>query len=324
MNIKIKAGIVGGAGYVGGELIRLLMHHPEVEIKWVLSQSQKGKKVSDVHHDLIGWMNMTFTGSMSDEVDVVFICSGHGQSKEFLAQNHIEDSVVIIDLSRDFRLKSDDHDFIYGLCELNRDEIKNSVRIANCGCFATCIQLGLLPAVHEKWIKSDVHVNAVTGSTGAGQSKTDTSHFSWRNNNLSIYKAFRHQHMDEIVQSVSQENVDWNGQIHFLPVRGDFTRGIYASMYFHCDLDISTIKSAYESYYEASPFVHIVDHNPSLKEVVNTNMNFIYLERIDDKLLIISVIDNLLKGAAGQAIQNMNIVFDLPESTGLKLKASVY
>ena len=324
MNLKIKAGIVGGAGYAGGELIRLLVHHPDVEIQWVLSQSQKGRKVYDVHHDMLGLTEMTFQEHMEDDIDVLFICSGHGKSKSFLEENPIDENVIIIDLSRDFRLKSEGNDFIYGLCELNKDRIKLSNKIANCGCFATCIQLGLLPAARRHWIKSDVHVNAVTGSTGAGQSKLDTTHFSWRNNNLSVYKAFRHQHLDEIVQSVKQEDPEFRQQINFLPVRGDFTRGIYASMYFNSDVDVDEIRSAYNDYYQDSPFVHLTSHNPSLKEVVNTNMNYLFIEKIDNKILIISMLDNLLKGAAGQAVQNMNLVFDLDESTGLYLKASVY
>tara|TARA_B100000497_G_C7679655_1_gene411098 strand:- start:254 stop:1228 length:975 start_codon:yes stop_codon:yes gene_type:complete len=324
MNSKIRAGIVGGAGYAGGELIRLLTGHPNVEVQWVLSQSQNGKKIHEIHHDLLGWSDLTFQNEMTSAIDALFICSGHGKSKAFLDQNKIDEHVVIIDLSRDFRLKSEEHDYVYGLCELNKEQIKKSNKIANCGCFASCIQIGLLPAAKEGWLKSDIHVNAITGSTGAGQSKLDTTHFSWRNNNISIYKAFKHQHLGEILQSISQEDQSFDSHINFLPVRGDFSRGIYASMYFNCEVDIEMINETYRDYYKNSPFVHITSHNPSLKEVVNTNMNYIHLERIDNKLLIISMLDNLVKGAAGQAVQNMNIVFDLEEDAGLQLKASVY
>ena len=324
MTKKIKAGIVGGAGYTGGELIRLLLDHPNVEIGWAMSHSQNGKKISDVHFDLLGITDLSFQKEMGGSVDVIFICAGHGKTKEFLAENEISDDVVLIDLSRDYRLKADAGSFVYGLCELNKEKIKKATRIANCGCFATCIQLGLLPAAREGWLNSDIHVNAITGSTGAGQSKLDTTHFSWRNNNVSVYKAFRHQHMDEILESIQQEAPAFDQEIHFLPVRGDFTRGIYASMYFKSDLDLAVVKAAYQEYYKESPFVFVTDHNPSLKEVVNTNKAHIYIDKIDDKILIVSMIDNLLKGASGQAVQNMNLIFDLDETSGLKLKATVY
>ena len=320
----IQAGIVGGAGYAGGELIRLLLHHSEVNISYVLSNSQSGKKLFDVHHDLLGQTEKSFVGKLEKEVDVLFICSGHGKSRTFLEQNQVNNETIIIDLSRDYRLKSNAEEFVYGLCELNKNAIRKASKISNCGCFATCIQLGLLPAAKAGILKSDIHVNAITGSTGAGQSKSDTTHFSWRNNNISVYKAFRHQHLDEIVESVKQEDPQFDNDINFLPVRGNFTRGIYASSYFRCNKPLEEIKSIYKDYYSDSPFVHISDRNPSLKEVVNTNMAYIHLDRIDDKLLIICMLDNLLKGAAGQAVQNMNLAFDLDERSGLNLKAAAF
>jgi len=324
MKTHIKAGIVGAAGYTGGELIRLLVNHPNVEITWAMSNSQAGKKVSDVHVDLIGICDIEFQQKMGEEVDVIFICAGHGKTKVFLEENEVNKDVVLIDLSRDYRLKEDANGFIYGLCEMNKAEIKKAKKIANCGCFATTIQLGLLPAADKGWIKSDIHINAITGSTGAGQSKLDTTHFSWRNNNVSIYKAFRHQHEGEIVQSLTQLDPSFDSELHFLPVRGDFTRGIYASMYFKTDVSLEEAKAAYESYYSDSPFVFVTDHNPSLKEVVNTNKTHIYLEKIDGKLLIISMLDNLIKGASGQAVQNMNLIFGLEEDAGLRLKSGVF
>ena len=320
----IKAGIVGGAGYAGGELIRLLLHHPSAEIDFVLSNSQNGKKLYDIHHDLLGLTDLQFENEFRNGVDVLFICSGHGKSKEFLEKNHVDDLTIIIDLSRDFRLKADADGFIYGLCELNKEEIRKASKIANCGCFATCIQTALLPAAKAGILHSDIHVNAITGSTGAGQSKLDTTHFSWRNNNISIYKAFRHQHLDEILESVKQEDPTFDFNINFLPMRGDFTRGIYASSYFKCDKSLVEMKTIYKDYYSDSPFIHVADRNPSLKEVVNTNMIYIYLDKIDDKLLVVSMLDNLLKGAAGQAVQNMNLVFGLDERAGLKLKATAF
>jgi len=320
----IKAGIVGGAGYAGGELIRILLNHPHVAISYVLSNSQAGKYLFDVHHDLLGQSELKFEGQFQNGVDVLFICSGHGKSREFLEKNKIDKKTTIIDLSRDFRLKENADGFVYGLCELNKDKIKKANKIANCGCFATCIQMGILPAAKARLLHSDIHVNAITGSTGAGQSKLDTTHFSWRNNNISIYKAFHHQHLEEIKESVQQEDPEFNHEIEFLPMRGDFTRGIYASLYFKCDKSIEEVKTIYSDYYADSPFVHITNRNPSLKEVVNTNMTYIYLDRIDDKLLVISMLDNLLKGAAGQAVQNMNLIFGLDEKSGLTLKAAAF
>ena len=320
----IKAGIVGGAGYAGGELIRLLLHHPHVRVEYVLSNSQKGKKLSDLHYDLLSQTDLVFESTYRENIDILFICSGHGQSKKFLQENEVASSITVIDLSSDFRLKENGNDFIYGLCELNKEDIKSSKRIANCGCFASCIQLGLLPSAKAGWLQSEIHVNAITGSTGAGQAKLDTTHFSWRNNNISVYKAFRHQHLDEIIQSLKQEDLSFDQTVNFIPVRGDFTRGIYASMYFNCNQELAEVRALYQNYYSSSPFVHITNHNPSLKEVVNTNMCHIYIDKIDNKLMIISMLDNLLKGAAGQAVQNMNIAFGFEEKSGLNLKATVY
>lgn len=320
----IKTAVIGAAGYVGGELLRLLLLHPEVKIVSVQSESQHGMRVSSIHRDLTGSTELKFSNSFSSDVDLIFLCSGHGMSKKFLDENAISPNTAIIDLSADFRIKSDSYDFVYGLCELNREDIKNSKHIANCGCFASCIQLGLLPLAEADLLSSDIHVTAITGSTGAGQKPTETTHTSWRNNNISIYKAFDHQHLAEINQTLRQSQGSFDRELNFIPMRGDFTRGIFASMYLKCDKDISYLKEIYSSFYQSSPFVHLSEYPVSVKDVVNTNNNLIYIEKHGAYLRIESVLDNLLKGAAGQAIQNMNIMFDLPEEAGLRLKASVF
>ncbi len=319
MNYKI--GIIGGGGYTAGELLRLLVHHPQVDIDFVLSNSQNGKKVSLVHQDLVGDIDLVFTNEMNLEVDVIFICSGHGFSKTFLAENEVPDNIAIIDLSRDFRLKEEGNNFVYALPELQKSAIKATNRIANPGCFATAIQLALLPLAANQALKNDIHINALTGSTGAGQKPTPTSHFSWRLNNISVYKPFTHQHLGEITQSLTQLQADFNSEINFLPVRGNFARGIYASAYTKFEGTIETAYKWYEEFYKDSAFTVVTHENPNLKQVVNTNKCVIHLLKHGDKLLIISMIDNLLKGASGQAVQNMNLVLGLPEKLGLGLKA---
>ncbi len=320
----ITAGIVGGAGYVGGEMVRLLIHHPEVEIKYVSSQSQSDKKLYEVHRDLLGSTELNFSGAYDAEVDVLFLCMGHGKSSEYLSKVDVLENTVIIDLSRDFRLAADAGDFIYGLCELNKKDIQASTRIANPGCFATCIQLALLPMAYADKISTDIHVTAITGSTGAGQKPVATTHFSWRNNNISIYKAFTHQHLDEIHQSVIQLQPSFDQNINFIPMRGDFTRGILASVYFDCNLPAEEAIQAYTDYYQDSPFVHVSAFPISVKDVVNTNNGYLYISKHNNKLRIESVIDNLQKGAAGQAVQNMNLVFGFKEDLGLRLKPSTF
>lgn len=330
---KIKAGIIGGAGYTGGEMLRILVNHPNVEIAFVNSTSNAGNFISDVHTDLFGETDLKFTNEISQAIDVLFLCVGHGDAKKFLASHPIKDAIKIIDLSQDFRLDANANfsstdlgqkakTFIYGLPELNREAIKTAHNIANPGCFATSIQLGLLPLAAKGLIKSEVHINATTGSTGAGQGLAQTSHFSWRNNNLSIYKAFEHQHLNEIGESLLQLQPTLNQALNFIPQRGAFTRGILASMYLESDLTLEEAQKLYEDYYSAHPFTHVSRKNIDLKQVVNTNKALVHVEKHGNKLFIISIIDNLLKGASGQAVQNMNLMFDLDERAGLRLKAA--
>jgi len=323
--MKIKAGIVGGAGYTGGEMLRLLVNHPDVEIIFVHSKSNGGNLISDVHTDLTGDTDLRFTAALSSAIDVLFLCVGHGDAKKFLSANPIAPGIKIIDLSQDFRLaEAAGEDWIYGLPELNRERIKNASFIANPGCFATCIQLGLLPLAAKGLLKSDVHISATTGSTGAGQSLSGTSHFSWRNNNLSVYKAFEHQHLNEIGESLLQLDPAFNVSLDFIPQRGDFTRGILAAMYVESDLSAEQAQDLYESFYASHPFTHVSKKNIDLKQVVNTNKGLVHVEKHGSKLLIISIIDNLLKGASGQAVQNMNLMFGLEERQGLRLKATAF
>lgn len=338
---KIKAGIIGGAGYTGGEMLRILVNHPNVEIAFVNSTSNAGNLISDVHTDLIGDTDLKFVSDILQDIDVLFLCVGHGDAKKFLAANPINDSIKIIDLSQDFRLKANalpsgegwGGAFVYGLPELNRDAIKSAKNIANPGCFATCIQLGLLPLAAKGLIRNEVHINATTGSTGAGQSLSTTSHFSWRNNNLSIYKAFEHQHLNEIGESLAQAMKaspsgggfeEAGAGLLFIPQRGDFTRGILAAMYLESDLTVEEAQTIYEDYYSTHPFTHVSRKNIDLKQVVNTNKALVHVEKHGNKLFIISIIDNLLKGASGQAVQNMNLMFGLEETAGLKLKAAFF
>lgn len=323
--MEIKAGIVGGAGYTGGEMLRILVNHPSVEIKFVHSNSNAGNLISDVHTDLLGDTGLRFTGELSADIDVLFLCVGHGDAKKFLEANDIDSTVKIVDLSQDFRLKANaGSHWVYGLPEMNREEIKAASYIANPGCFATAIQLGLLPLASNGLLKSEVHINATTGSTGAGQSLSGTSHFSWRNNNLSVYKAFEHQHLNEIGESLKKLDAAFNQTINFIPQRGDFTRGILAAIYLESDLTAEEAQRIYEDYYAAHPFTHVSKKNIDLKQVVNTNKGLVHVEKHGNKLFIVSMIDNLLKGASGQAVQNMNLIFGLEEGTGLRLKASAF
>lgn len=317
----IKVGIIGGAGYTAGELLRILLYHPETEIVFVQSSSNSGNLVSDVHTDLLGETGLKFTAEMQlSKVDVIFLCMGHGKSKEFMEKNELPSKLKVIDLSHDFRLKREGNNFVYGLPELNREAIKKANKIANPGCFATGIQLALLPLAAANLLVDEVHVQAITGSTGAGQKPTETSHFSWRNNNLSAYKIFEHQHEGEILQSLSQLQPGFSKGFNFVPIRGNHTRGIFVSAYTKFEVSLEEAKELYRNFYNGHPFVVLAEKNPSLKQVVNTNKALLYLEKHKDKLVIISLTDNLIKGASGQAVQNMNLMFGLDEKTGLNLK----
>jgi len=343
---KIKAGIIGGAGYTGGEMLRILINHPQVDIAYVHSNSNAGNYVYEVHADLFGDTDLKFSAEFSTDVDVLFLCVGHGDARKFLEANVIPDSVKIIDLSQDFRLKANatslkseavaaftlgsvTKNFVYGLPELNRDVIKSAQNIANPGCFATGIQLGLLPLAAKNLLNNEVHITATTGSTGAGQKPSATTHFSWRNDNLSVYKVFEHQHLNEIGESLNRlqfgtpSPLDRAGvRLNLIPYRGDFTRGIIASMYMQSELTGQEALQLYQDYYAGHPFTHVTDRDIDLKQVVNTNKCFIQVKKYGDKLFILSITDNLLKGASGQAVQNMNLMFGLDERTGLRLKAT--
>lgn len=321
----IRVGIIGGAGYTAGELIRLLLCHPEVDIKFIHSSSNAGNRITDVHAGMLGETDLVFTDEMPfEEIDLLFFCTAHGDTRKFMESHQLPDELKIIDLSMDYRIKGQDHDFIYGLPELNRRNTCKSRYVANPGCFATCIELGLLPLAKEHLLKGDISVNAITGSTGAGVMPSATTHFSWRNNNLSIYKPFEHQHIPEIMQSIKQLQPDFDGSVDFIPYRGDFARGIFATLVVKCDIDIETLYKLYESYYERDSFTHVVNRPLDLKQVINTNKCLIHLEKHGDKLLITSIIDNLLKGASGTAVHNMNLLFGLAETVGLQLKPSAF
>jgi N-acetyl-gamma-glutamyl-phosphate reductase len=320
---KVKVGVIGGAGYTGGELIRILLNHPEAELIFVHSASNGGNPFYQVHTDLIGETEMKFTDQFDDAgIDVLFLCSGHGQSRLFLEENNVRDEVKIIDLSQDFRIADANHSrsFTYGLVEAEYEAIKSAKNIANPGCFATCIQLGLIPLGKAGKLNSEIHVSAITGSTGAGQKPTATSHFSWRNNNISVYKAFKHQHLLEISQSLESWQLDFDQKINFIPFRGNFTRGILATIYMDTDLGEEQLIQLFKDYYEPFPFVIVADDNIDLKQVVNTNKGLIHVEKHGSKAFITSAIDNLVKGASGQAVQNMNLMCGLNETAGLKLK----
>lgn len=316
---SINIGIIGGAGYTGGELLRILIHHPNAVIQFVNSQSQAGKFVYETHRDLIGETELKFTDKLPFErIEALFLCSGHGQSVKFLAENTVPDFIKIIDLSTDFRDES--AGFIYGLPELQKSRIETATKIANPGCFATCIQLGILPLAAAGLLTSDVHVSAITGSTGAGQALSHTTHFSWRNNNISVYKAFTHQHLKEITQSVKSLQNDFDSEINFIPYRGNFTRGIMANTYTQFAGSLADAVALFSVFYTSHPFTHVTTSEIDLKQVVNTNKAVIQLQKHGNKLLITSIIDNLTKGASGQAVQNMNLAFGINETAGLLLK----
>ena len=368
----MRVGILGAAGYTGGELIRVLLGHPEAEIVFANSESNAGNLVSDVHEGLIGETDLRFSSEMPfDQVDVVFFCFGHGKSEAFLKEHSIPENVKIIDLAQDFRVKSGERrvengefataqtsnaqttekakstlytlhstlrdSFIYGLPEINRDAIAKAQHVANPGCFATCIQLGLLPAAKMGLIRDDVAVNGITGSTGAGQKPGATTHFSWRNNNFSVYKLFTHQHLHEICQSlnevrpqdaptiISPISKEQQGvSIDFIPYRGDFARGIFVTEVIKTECPLEEVVAYYKDFYQDAAFTHYSDKALDLKQVVNTNKCIVHCEKIGNKLIVTSIIDNLLKGAVGQAVQNMNIMFGIDETAGLRLKASAF
>ncbi len=329
--MSINIGIIGGAGYTGGELIRLLINHPEADIRMIHSRSNAGKPVSAIHQDLLGETGLTFTDDSSalenGTIDILFLCLGHGESKKFLAENKIADTIKIIDLANDFRLAahavSGNRKFVYGLPELNREQIKTANNIANPGCFATAIQLGLLPLA-KAGLLTDIYTTGITGSTGAGQSLSTTSHFSWRANNIQAYKTLTHQHLGEIGESLLQLQPLNDVEVHFVPWRGDFTRGIFISSTLHCEESLEEMYQLFEAFYKGDPFTTVSREPIFLKQVVNTNKAVIQLEKAGSKLVVHSAIDNLLKGASGQAVQNMNLVSGLPETTGLKLKANYF
>lgn len=317
----IKVGIIGGAGYTAGELLRILLNHPETEIVFVQSSSNTGNLVSNVHDDLLGETNLQFTAEMPlDSVDVVFLCMGHGKSFEFMQNNNLPETLKVIDLSHDFRLKRAGNEFVYGLPEINREAIKKAKYVANPGCFATGIQLALLPLAEAGLLTDEVHVQAITGSTGAGQKPTETSHFSWRSSNVSAYKIFEHQHEGEILQSLKQLQPGFEKDFNFVPIRGNHTRGIFVSAYTNFEGTVKEANDLFEEYYKSHSFVFVTKINPGVKQVVNTNKAVIYLEKHGTKLVIISITDNLVKGASGQAIQNMNLMFGIDEKAGLNLK----
>lgn len=329
----IKVGIIGGAGYTGGELIRLLLNHPSVEISFIHSRSNAGKPISSVHQDLLGDTEFNFTDKISQDIDLLFLCLGHGESKKFLSDNNIDHTIKLIDLTNDFRLKSQSsfgkRQFIYGLPELNREKIKSASNIANPGCFATTVQLGLLPLA-KAGLLHEIHTTGITGSTGAGQSFTGTTHFSWRANNIQAYKTLSHQHLGEIHESLHELQESFPNTplgdvgISFVPWRGDFTRGIFISSVVSSNLSLIELNKLYIDFYQGHPFTHVSKDPIFLKQVVNTNKAIIHLEKAGSKLVIHSIADNLLKGASGQAVQNMNLMFGLDETTGLKLKANYF
>lgn len=323
---KVKAGIIGGAGYTGGEMLRILLQHPNVEIAFIHSRSNGGEPVYKVHGDLLGDTDLRFSSEMNDDVNVLFLCVGHGEAKAFLEANKISEKVKIIDLSQDFRLAANatmnGRTFTYGLPEYNRDAIKTATNIANPGCFATAIQLGVLPLA-KAGILNEVHTTGITGSTGAGQKLQQTSHFSWRMDNIQAYKSLSHQHLNEIMQTIGHLQPE-HKSLNFIPWRGDFARGIYVSSYTDCSLSLEEAYKLYHDYYSAHVFTHVSEKMIDLKQVTGTNKCLVHLEKEGDKLIIHSAIDNLLKGASGQAVQNMNLIFGLAEDAGLKLKATVF
>lgn len=323
--MKIEAGIIGGAGFTGGETIRLLLNHPSVDLTFIHSRSNAGKPLHVAHSDLIGETSLTFSDSFNEKVDVVFLCLGHGESKKFLAEHSFPESTRIIDLSQDFRLGEalDSRNFVYGLPELYREQIKKAKNIANPGCFATTLTLGLLPLAKNGMLK-EVYSTGITGSTGAGQKLQDTTHFTWRANNISAYKTLSHQHLREINLHLRTHQPSFDAPINFVPWRGDFTRGIFVSSVTTCELSLDEVKTVYMNYYKEHPFTVVSDQAVDLKQIVNTNKCVVGLEKQGDKLVIHSALDNLLKGASGQAVQNMNLMFGLDERAGLRLKSTVF
>jgi N-acetyl-gamma-glutamyl-phosphate reductase len=324
---KVNIGIIGGAGYTGGELLRVLLRHPNAHITFVHSTSSAGEPISKVHADLVGDTDLKFAATIDQNIDVLFLCVGHGDAKKFLAANEIKAGIKIIDLSQDFRLAATanmgDKQFVYGLPELQKAKIQTANYIANPGCFATAIQLGLLPLASKGLLK-EVYTTGITGSTGAGQGLAATSHFSWRANNIQAYKTLQHQHLNEIGESLASLQGNQNAEVNFVPWRGDFTRGIFVTSVVASELSVEEVYALYDAYYEANPFTHVSKNNIDLKQVVNTNKCLIHIEKQGNKIAIHSVIDNLLKGAVGQAVQNMNLIFGLEEGTGLQLKANYF
>lgn len=325
MSAQIKAGIIGGAGYTGGETVRLLLNHPHVELSFVQSRSQAGKKITDLHVDLIGETDLVFVDAYQDDVDVLFLCLPHGESKKFVTDTSIKKETKIIDLGNDFRLgdQADDRSFVYGLPEIFKKEIQAASNIANPGCFATTIQLGLLP-IAAKGLLGDVHTTGITGSTGAGQKLQDTTHFTWRANNISAYKTLSHQHLGEINQTIKKIQPTFSGAVNFVPWRGDFTRGIFVTSMVKSSQSLEEVIELYEQFYKDHPFTHVTTGTLDMKQVVNTNKCVIQIEKVGDTLAIHSALDNLIKGASGQAIQNMNLMFGFEETAGLHLKNIVY
>jgi N-acetyl-gamma-glutamyl-phosphate reductase len=320
----INAGIIGGSGYTGGELIRLLINHPEVTIDFIYSRSQGGKSITSVHDDLLGETDLQFSSEVKPDIDVLFLCTGHGNSAAILAKHHVAPETRIVDLSRDFRLNGQQsyrhRQFIYGLPELQKDALLKAKNVANPGCFATAIQLALLPLAQESELQHDLHIHGITGSTGAGSSLSTTTHFSWRDSNVSVYKALNHQHVPEVKQSIKQLSDDFDAELHFVPMRGSFTRGIFISAYTRSDLPLENAQLLFKEFYIDSPFVYLSPEPLHLKQVVNTNKCLLHLQKKNGQLMITCIIDNLLKGASGQAVQNMNLMFGLDETNGLLLK----
>lgn len=320
----ITLGIIGGAGYTAGELIRILLRHPGVKLDFVYSTSQAEKPISSIHQDLLGETEMLFSGKINPQVDIVFLCLGHGNSKRFLEENQFSKSTKIIDLSNDFRIDERNNSFVYGLPELKRKEIKNAQYIANPGCFATAINLALLPLAKNEILEEDFHINAVTGATGAGTALSTTTHFTWRDNNFSTYKAFEHQHLQEIGQTLKTLQPNFDSELNLIPNRGNFPRGIHVTSYTNCDRSLKEITQWYRDFYQDAAFTFVVDQELHLKQVVNTNKCLLRLQKFGNKLFITSILDNLLKGASGQAVQNMNLMFCFPEKQGLDLKATYF
>ncbi|MBI3258329.1 MAG: N-acetyl-gamma-glutamyl-phosphate reductase [Ignavibacteriae bacterium] len=321
---KIRAGIIGAAGYTGGEIIRLLLMHPHVEISFAHSNSNAGKYIHEVHTDIYGDTDMKFTSIFESSADVLFLCAGHGEAMKFMNEQNLASHTRIIDLSQDFRWRESKWNFVYGLPELHREEIQKAQYIANPGCFATCIELALLPIASANLLKNPIHISATTGSTGAGQGLNPTSHYSWRSNNLSVYKPFEHQHLFEIGQSLVSLQKDFDQPIHFIPQRGNFTRGIFTSVYTNADISAADANELFQSFYQTHPFTFVRNGTIDLKQVVNTNKAMLRVQKFAEQLYIECIIDNLLKGASGQAVQNMNLMFGFEETSGLKLKSVVF